>query len=90
MRDVTERERPPRAVFLKFPFGHPIGQKGDIVGQRRVILEALRSLVEIKTPGEIVDLGFLWRRTDFTALPPIELEGLYQVDILPALKGEDS
>ena len=72
---MTERERPPRAVFLKFPFGHPVGQKGDTRGQRRVLLEALKVLVEAQTPGEIVDLPFRWRRTDFTALPPIEIEG---------------
>jgi hypothetical protein len=75
MREVTEAERPPRAVFVKFPFGHPVGQKNDRTGQRRVLLEALRVLLESKEPGEIVDLPFRWRRTDFTSLPPIELEG---------------
>jgi hypothetical protein len=59
---------------LKFPFGHPVGQKGDTLGQRRVILEALKILVEAKTPGEIIDLPFRWKRTDFTALPPVIIE----------------
>lgn len=75
MREVTEAERPPRAVFVKYPFGHPIGLKGDIKGQRRLVLEALKVLVEAQTPGVIVDLPFLWRRTDFSSLPPVTIQG---------------
>lgn len=75
VREVTEKERPPRAVFVRYPFGHPLGQKGDARGQRRVLLEALKVLKEAQTPGEIVDLPFRWRRTDFAALPPLQLEG---------------
>ena len=75
VREVTERERPPRAVFVKYPFGHPMGQKGDRAGQRRVLLEALQVLVEARERGVIVDLPFRWRRTDFSALPKVALEG---------------
>lgn len=76
VREVTERERPPRAVFVRYPFGHPMGQRGDAAGQRRVFLEALKRLAEAGQPGEIVDLPFRWRRTDFPSLPPISLEGV--------------
>lgn len=75
VREVTERERPPRAVFVPFPFGHPMGLRGDILGQRRVFLEALRVLVETTTPGTIVDLLFRWRRTDYASLPQVEVGG---------------
>lgn len=75
VREVTERERPPRAVFVRYPFGHPMGLAGDTAGQRRVFLEALKTLSEAESPGLLRDLGLRWRRTDFAALPAVELEG---------------
>ena len=63
--------RPPRAVVLRFPFGHATGEKGRADQQRRVVLEALKLLVEAEAP-ELRKLTHLkWRRTDYDALEPI-------------------
>ena len=62
VRKFTEEVRPPRAVFLKWPMGHPLGEPGNAGQQRKVIECALRALVEIRTPGTIIDLPFRWRR----------------------------
>jgi len=32
-----------------------------------VVLEALKALYTISTPGEIIDLPFRWRRYDYSA-----------------------
>jgi len=37
--------RPPRALFVPFPHGYPLGRPDDAAGQRRVIVSAL-SLLE--------------------------------------------
>ena len=67
VREFTEKVRPPRTVFLRWPFGHPLGEPGNIGQQRAVILEALQALYTITTPGAIVDLPFRWRRHDYNS-----------------------
>jgi len=67
VRQYTEKVQPPRSVYLKWPFGHPLGEPGKIKQQRAVVLEALKALYEIATPGEIIDLPFRWRRHDYAS-----------------------
>lgn len=66
-RTATEAVRPPRTVFLRYPFGHPFGRSGEVAEQRHILLDALAALVKIRVPGEIVELPYRWRRTDFAA-----------------------
>lgn len=61
-REVAENVKPPRTLFVKFPFGAPFGPAGDRETQRAVIREALDVLVQAKEPGTIVDSPFLWKR----------------------------
>jgi D-proline reductase (dithiol) PrdB len=65
VREFTEKVQPPRTVFLRWPFGHPLGEPGNVKQQRAVLLEAFRALYSITTPGEIIDLPFRWRRHDY-------------------------
>ena len=65
VREFTEKVQPPRSVYLKWPFGHPLGEPGNVKQQRAVVLEAFKALYNITTPGEIVDLPFRWRRYDY-------------------------
>ena len=65
VREYTEKVQPPRTVYVKWPFGHPLGEPGNVRQQRAVILEAFRVLYESAAPGEIVDLPFRWRRHDY-------------------------
>lgn len=66
VREFTEKVQPPRTVFLRWPFGHPLGEPGNVRQQRAVVLEALKALYTITTPGEIIDLPFRWRRHDYS------------------------
>ena len=74
VREYSEKIRPPRTLFLRWPFGHPLGEPGNRKQQRVVILEALRALYTIKEPGTIVDLPLQWRREDYTHYqdPPVK------------------
>ncbi|MDX1660600.1 MAG: hypothetical protein R3326_02315 [Gemmatimonadota bacterium] len=74
-REITERLAPPRAVFVKWPLGHPLGEPGNVLQQRRMIWECFRDLRE-RPPdrkGEVRDLELRWKRetyepVDFAAL----------------------
>ena len=61
-RELTEKTRPPRALFLRWPYGHPLGEPFNVAQQRWVLLDALRALTEVPAPGMIQDLPYLWRR----------------------------
>jgi D-proline reductase (dithiol) PrdB len=59
-RDITEAVRPPRSVFVDYPLGSTCGRPFDPANQRAVILAGLRLLETGRTPGEIVDLPYVW------------------------------
>jgi D-proline reductase (dithiol) PrdB len=66
VRQYSEEVRPPRTVFLRWPYGHPFGEPGNAPQQRTVLRAALKALVEIAEPGAIVDLPFRWRRETYS------------------------
>jgi len=67
VREYTEKVQPPRTVFLRWPFGHPVGEPGNSAQQRAVVYEVLRALYQIKEPGTIIDLPFRWRRENYAS-----------------------
>ncbi|HHL39397.1 MAG TPA: hypothetical protein ENJ37_02715 [Deltaproteobacteria bacterium] len=62
MRKFTEEVKAPRAVFLRWPMGHPLGEPGRVDQQRRVLERALQALETVEEPGTIIDLPYRWRR----------------------------
>lgn len=57
--------RPPRAIYLRYPFGHPLGEAFHVAQQRTILLDALRALETIQDPGTILEPGYRWRRHRF-------------------------
>jgi D-proline reductase (dithiol) PrdB len=65
VRGITERVKPPRSVFLDWPFGHPLGEPSDVQQQRTVLIDALNALYSIDTPGAIIDLPYKWKKEKY-------------------------
>lgn len=63
-KTVTSRVRPSRAVFLRYPFGHPMGEAFAIPQQVAILEDLLRTL-ETARPGTIAEPGYIWRRHQF-------------------------
>jgi len=59
-RDMMGMVKPPRAVFVDFPLGRQCGRPNDQELQLSILKDALKVLVEAKTPGTIVDLPYQW------------------------------
>jgi hypothetical protein len=56
LREVAERVRPPRALFVPFPHGYPMGKPEDPAQQHAVLEAALRILEDRSlTPPVLVD-----------------------------------
>jgi hypothetical protein len=64
-KEITVSVRPPRAVYLRYPFGHPMGEAFATAQQRTILTDALRALETIATPGQIVEPGYRWKRHRF-------------------------
>ena len=62
--DITQSVKPPRAVFVNFPLGHQTGRPNDQNIQRQIIRDAMRAFQTIGTPGEIVQLPYVWDLDD--------------------------
>lgn len=50
LREVTEITKPPRALFVPFALGFPLGAPNDVRLQHRVIAAALRVLSRTDAP----------------------------------------
>jgi hypothetical protein len=50
LREVTEKIAPPRALFVPFPLGFPLGAPNDAELQHRVIRAALALLPRTNLP----------------------------------------
>ena len=57
LREVTERVAPPRALFVDFPLGYPLGAPNDAALQTEIILAALALLAEEVPPALIRDFA---------------------------------
>jgi hypothetical protein len=55
IRPQAENTKPPRALWVPFELGRPIGPPGDAAFQKRVILAALGMLVEDGGPVRVID-----------------------------------
>ncbi len=62
VREITEKTPPPRALYLRFPFGHALGEPGQREQHLAVLGLALEHLFAARKPGEIRDAGLRWRR----------------------------
>lgn len=59
--DISLAMKVPRAVYVRFPLGNPMGEPGRADQQAR-ILEDLFTLLEGAEEPQIVELPYRWRR----------------------------
>jgi D-proline reductase (dithiol) PrdB len=64
-KEITRRVRPPRALYLRYPFGHPMGEAFATAQQRTILVQALQALETVRVPGAIVEPGYRWKRHRF-------------------------
>jgi D-proline reductase (dithiol) PrdB len=76
VREYTERVKPPRTIFLRWPFGHPLGEPFNLAQQRAVLTEVFKALYSIDEPGKIIDVPFKWRKHRYDEYRTQELKNL--------------
>ena len=53
LRELTEKVSPPRALYVPFAFGYPLGEPGN-AGLQRAILESALELLREPVPPPIL------------------------------------
>jgi hypothetical protein len=69
VREVAIAARAPRFLYVRWPFGHAMGEPGNVAQQRTVLHDMLSMAIAARRPGLVVELPYRWRRE---AYPPIE------------------
>lgn len=67
VREITEKTPPPRALFMRFPFGHALGEPGAVNQQFDILYRAFRLLFEADRPGTIRDSQLRWKRESYAS-----------------------
>ena len=65
VRDVALTAHAPRLLYLRWPFGHALGEPGNIDQQRTVLHDMLSMARLAPHPGLVVTLPYRWRREQY-------------------------
>ena len=65
VKDVAVAARAPRFLYLHWPFGHTLGESGNVAQRRTVLHDMLSMAVHAPHPGLIIDLPYRWRRETY-------------------------
>ena len=64
-RRVSESVNPPRTYYLKYPFGHAMGEVFNRNQQKQIFLDCLKILETATEPGKIIDSKYRWKKNKF-------------------------
>lgn len=65
-KEITQGVGVPRALFLKWPLGRPLGEAHAPEQQRTVLFDALSLLCNATEPNLISEPGYAWRRHKYS------------------------
>ncbi|MBC7231477.1 MAG: hypothetical protein H5T74_13945 [Actinobacteria bacterium] len=64
-RELSEKIGAPRTLYLRYPYGAPLGEPGNVNQQRAILRDMFQALETVEEPGTIIDLPYRWRRDRF-------------------------
>lgn len=65
VKEVATAARAPRFLYLRWPFGHALGEPGNVLQQRTVLRDMLSMVMHAPRPGMVVELPYRWRREKY-------------------------
>jgi D-proline reductase (dithiol) PrdB len=68
VKEVAVAAHAPRFLYLHWPFGHVLGEPGNIAQQRTVLHDMLSMAAIALRPGLVIDLPYRWRRETYSAV----------------------
>lgn len=68
VKEVAVAARAPRFLYLHWPFGHALGEPGNVAQQRTVLHDMLSMATSARSPGLVVELPYRWRREKYASI----------------------
>ena len=68
VKEVAVAARAPRFLYLHWPFGHALGEPGNVAQQRTVLHDMLSMATSAPRAGLVVELPYRWRREKYAAI----------------------
>jgi len=68
VKEVAVAAQAPRFVYLHWPFGHALGEPGNVAQQRTVLHDMLSMATSAPRPGLVIDLPYRWRRETYPSV----------------------
>jgi hypothetical protein len=65
VKEVAVAAHAPRFLYLHWPFGHALGEPGNVAQQRTVLHDMLSMATIALRPGLVVELPYRWRRETY-------------------------
>jgi hypothetical protein len=65
VKEVAIAARAPRFLYLHWPFGHALGEPGNVAQQRTVLHDMLSMATSAPHPGLVIELPYRWRRETY-------------------------
>ncbi|HTE85739.1 MAG TPA: hypothetical protein VK821_13500 [Dehalococcoidia bacterium] len=68
VREVAEAARAPRLLYLRWPFGHALGEPGNVAQQRTILHDMFSMARSAPRPGLVIELPYRWRREEYSPI----------------------
>lgn len=65
VKEVAVAAHAPRFLYLHWPFGHALGEPGNVAQQRTVLHDMLSMAVSAPRPELVIELPYRWRREKY-------------------------
>jgi D-proline reductase (dithiol) PrdB len=85
VKEVAVAAHTPRFVYLHWPFGHALGEPGNVAQQRIVLHDMLSMATSAPRPGLVIELPYRWRRETYSPVGDWKTPSQAVVSALSAL-----
>jgi len=65
VKEVAVAARAPRFAYVHWPFGHALGEPGNVAQQLTVLHDLLSLATSAPRPGLVIELPYRWRREEY-------------------------
>jgi D-proline reductase (dithiol) PrdB len=65
VKEVAEAAHAPRFLYVHWPFGHALGEPGNVAQQRAVLHDMLSMAASAPRAGLVIELPYRWRREKY-------------------------
>lgn len=87
MKEVAIAAHAPRFLYLRWPFGHALGEPDNVAQQRTVLHDMLTMATRAPRPGLVFELPYRWRRETYVEIINWDMPSEAVVSPLDSLSG---